>query len=103
MLDADAALPPSTAVGLYRVRDADGPSLLYVGEGVVAARLAAHRRKSRAPADAQGAVFGAAGRLECSWVLEAGWLKHQRCELEGDLIGSHLLALGTVPPAQFIG
>jgi hypothetical protein len=69
----------------------------------VAARLLAHRRKTRTPGDPQGAVFGPAVRPECTWVLNAGWLPHQRLELECDLIGAHLLVTGTVPPAQFIG
>jgi hypothetical protein len=96
-------LPPAIARGLYRIRDAGGPGLLYVGEGVVVARLTAHWRKTRTRSDPQGSIFGAAGRLECSWELNDQWLSHQRLELECDLIGSHLLALGTVPPAQFIG
>lgn len=44
-----------------------------------------------------------AERLECSLVVNERWLPHQRLELECDLIGSHLLVTGTVPPAQFIG
>jgi hypothetical protein len=51
----------------------------------------------------EGDVFLSAERLECSWVLNAEWLPHQRQELECDLIGAHLLVQGTVPPAQFIG
>jgi hypothetical protein len=42
-------------------------------------------------------------RLECSWVLNDGWLSHQRLELECDLIDSHLLVMGGIPPGQFIG
>jgi hypothetical protein len=97
------AFPTSGAAGLYRIRDAAGSGLLYVGEGLVSARLLAHWKKTRTPGDPQGKVFGAAGRLECSWVLNEGWMPHQRLELECDLIGGHLLATATVPPAQFIG
>jgi hypothetical protein len=97
------AFPPSTAAGLYRIRDAAGSGLLYIGEGLVAARLLAHWKKTRTPGDPQGDVFGSAGRLECSWVLNGGWLSHQRLELECDLIGGHLLATAAIPPAQFIG
>src|SRR5581483_8113367 len=51
------ALPPGSATGLYRIRDAAGPGLLYVGEGLVADRLVAHRRNAQAPGDPQGDVF----------------------------------------------
>lgn len=102
-LSQAATLPPASAQGLYRIRDAAKPGLLYIGEGFVAARLIAHWRKSGKPGDAQGIVFGAAERLECSWALSDDWLPHHRLELECDLIGSHLLGHGLVPPAQFLG
>jgi hypothetical protein len=101
-LHPSTALPPPTATGLYRIRDAAGEGLPYVGEGLVAARLIAHWRKTLRPGDPQGAVFGSAGRLECTWVLNQGWLPHQRLELECDLIGAHLMSTAVVPPAQFI-
>jgi hypothetical protein len=101
--DLGTAFPPPAATGLYRIRDAAGGGLLYVGEGQVAARLLAHRRKTRRPGDPQGEVLGSAGRLECSWVLSEAWLPHQQLELECDLIGAHLLMTTTVPPAQFLG
>jgi hypothetical protein len=31
------------------------------------------------------------------------WLRHQRQELETDLIAAHVLALHKVPAAQFVG
>ena len=31
------------------------------------------------------------------------WLRHQRLELETDLIAAHLLATDRIPAAQFIG
>jgi hypothetical protein len=99
----DTAIPSLSASGLYRIRDADRAGLLYIGEGSVAARLTAHRRKTLTPGDPQGAMFGSAERAECSWVVNAGWLPHQRLELECDLIGAHLLVMSSVPPAQFIG
>jgi hypothetical protein len=102
-LDLATALPPPTATGLYRIRAAAGDGLLYIGEGLVSARLIAHWRKSRRPGYPQGDVFGSAGQLECSWVLNASWLSHQRLELECDLIGAHLLATANVPLAQFRG
>jgi hypothetical protein len=102
-LDLATAFPPPTATGLYRIRDGAGDSLLYVGEGLVVARLIAQWRKSRRPGHPQGDVFAAAGRLECSWVLNESWLSHQRLELECDLISAHLLATATVPLVQFLG
>jgi hypothetical protein len=88
---------------LYRIRDAAKPGLLYIGEGAVASRLFCHWRKIRRIGDPQGRLFGAAERLECSWVHNQGWLSHQRLELECDLIGAHLLMTGVVPSTQFIG
>jgi hypothetical protein len=102
-LGPSTAFPPAGALGLYRIRDAAGPGLLYVGEGLVADRLDSHWRKTRKQGNPQGNVFRAAGRLECSWTLYDGWLPHQRLELECDLIGSHLLMQEAAPPAQFIG
>jgi hypothetical protein len=102
-LSSDTAFPDSDAQGLYRIRDAVKPGLLYIGEGFVAARLAAHLRKTRVSGHPQGEVFRSAERLECSWVRNDSWLSHQRLELETDLIGSHLLVTVEVPPAQFIG
>jgi hypothetical protein len=32
-----------------------------------------------------------------------GWLKHQRLELESDLIAAHVLTIGSPPVAQFLG
>lgn len=90
------------SAGLYRLRDPRNPGLLYVGQGKVRQRLAAHLGKGAIAGNAQGVLFGA-GRLECSWVLDDSWLVHQRLELENDLIAAHVLATQTVPPAQFIG
>jgi hypothetical protein len=54
------------------------------------------------PGDPQGAIFRAAGQMECSWVLNEAWLSHQRLKLECDLIGAHLLSMATVPSAPFL-
>jgi hypothetical protein len=102
-LGLDTSSPPATATGLYRLRNAATPGLLYVGEGLVAARLLAHLQKTRWADAPQGVVFASATRLECSWVLNDGWLPHQRLEVECDLIGAHVLIAGAVPSAQFIG
>lgn len=89
--------------GLYRIRAADEPTLLYVGQGVILARLRQHLRKGVASDDAQGSIFRAARRLEVSWVSNGGWSQNQRLELENDLIAAHVLTTEAPPPAQFIG
>lgn len=99
--DAGRMLPPGN--GIYRIRGAGRPGLLYVGEGLVRARLLTHSRKLSDPENEQGQVFAAAAPLECAWVLNESWLHHHRLELENDLIASHLLATGTIPAAQFLG
>jgi hypothetical protein len=70
---------------------------------LVAARLLAHWRKTRTRSNPQREVFRSAVRLECSWVLNTGWLSHHLLELECDLIRAHLLVTDTLPPAPFIG
>jgi hypothetical protein len=102
-LSIHSEFPPPDSKGLYRIRDAAQPGLLYIGEGNIASRLVAHWRKTRIPAHPQGKALRPVEQLECSWVINNSWHSHQRLELETDLIGSHLLMLGTVPPAQFIG
>jgi hypothetical protein len=89
------------ARGLYRLRATGTLGLIYIGQGAVRARLAAHRAKAATLRGRQGVFF--AGAIECLWVLNGGWYGHQRLELENDLIGAYLLATGEVPPAQFRG
>ena len=91
------------ALGLYRIRHAGTSQLLYIGEGGITGRLAAHLQKTRNPTHLQGAIFSPASALECSWVVNNTWAKHERLELENDLIASHLLMTGAVPAAQFLG
>lgn len=91
----------SDANGLYRIRGEGQGRLLYLGQGRLAARLAAHLGKAGRDS-AQGALFGRTA-LECSWVATPGLHSHQRLELENDLIGAHVLELGEVPAAQFLG
>jgi hypothetical protein len=91
-------------VGLYRIRGS-ASGLVYVGEGAIQARLLAHLRKAAADpvtAAAQENVFKEAGPLEYS-AVEGRWERHQRFELETDLIAAHLCQLGYLPPAQFMG
>jgi hypothetical protein len=100
---ASAELPGATDEGLYRLLAPGESGLLYVGQGKVTARLAAHLNKCRRLGHRQGRIFAASAGVECSWVLGAGWMPHQRLELENDLIAAHLLATARVPSAQFLG
>jgi hypothetical protein len=89
--------------GLYRLRSANSMGLLYIGQGALRPRLAAHHRKTRPGSDAkQEQIFARATGLEFSYVI-GEWEAHERLELETDLIGAHVLKLGRVPPAQFVG
>jgi hypothetical protein len=98
--DATLQIRPDI-VGLYRVRDPNRSGLVYVGEGFIRARLANHLDKSTKSAHRQAPFFGAG--LECAWSISAAWLRHQRLELETDLIGAHVLSFGEAPTAQFLG
>lgn len=89
--------------GLYRIRAAGGAALLYVGEGKVRERLAAHLGKTTVSGNEQGLIFSALVGLECSWVLNNRWRSHQRLELENDLIAAQVLTVGEAPAAQFLG
>ena len=89
--------------GLYRIRAAGAPTLLYVGEGVIADRIAAHLKKLALPDHAQGQLLRDAGPLEASYVRHDAWHGHQRLEVENDLIAAHVLEHGAQPAAQFRG
>jgi hypothetical protein len=91
------------STGLYRIRGHRGTRLLYVGEGLIRSRLAAHLAKTGDPNSGQGRIFNEAAPLECSWVINEDWLSHQRLELEVDLIAAHVLVMGEGPAAQFRG
>jgi hypothetical protein len=75
-----------------------------VGEGAIGARLATHFRKTLGPESAkpQDLVLREQRPLYYSSVT-GPWERHQRQELETDLIAAHILSTGHVPPAQFIG
>lgn len=92
-----------TETGVYRIRG-DVPSLLlYVGQGSIESRVAAHAAKLGAPGHAQGAIFRAQTRIECSFVANGAWSELHRLEIENDLIAAHILATMQVPRAQFLG
>jgi hypothetical protein len=86
--------------GLYRIRGNDD-RLVYIGEGAIRSRLLAHLSKLDSPTR-QGRTLKAAAPLAFSTVA-ANWRRHQRLELETDLIGAYVLATREPPAAQFIG
>ena len=87
--------------GLYRIRGND-EQLVYIGEGAIRSRLLAHLAK-RAASPPQGRALSAAAPLTFSAVVNPSWRRHQRLELETDLIGAYVLAILKPPAAQFIG
>ncbi|MBD1877001.1 hypothetical protein H6F75_26300 [Nodosilinea sp. FACHB-131] len=91
------------AQGLYRIRQSGATTLTYIGQGYLYSRLLNHLLKVTRLRNEQDRVFAEAQPLECSWVQSEDWHRHQREELENDLIAAHLLFQGSVPPAQFIG
>jgi hypothetical protein len=97
--DALPSLPPGN--GIYRI-SGRGVGLVYIGEGLVRGRLQTHLAKLQT-ATRQGAVFAENAPLAFSFAMNREWLRHQRLELETDLIAAHVLSLHKVPPAQFVG
>jgi hypothetical protein len=89
-------------LGLYRIRVPGEPGLVYIGEGIVEARLLSHRMKGSSKTHRQANAFSAQ-ELEYSWTLNRGWHRYQRQELETDLIAAHVQLLGFPPEAQFLG
>ncbi len=102
-LGQSAGTLPERRRGLYRLRTAGEPKLVYIGQGAVGSRLSAHLRNAASANGRQGELLGQAMPLECSWVLDDRWHDHQHLELENDLVAAHVLAVGSAPRAQFLG
>jgi hypothetical protein len=96
--DAIAGVPVGT--GLYRIKGGHG-AIVYVGEGEFRARLDAHAAKLTTTS-IQGEALLQASPLGFS-IVTGPWHRHQRLELETDLIGACVIAARRPPPAQFIG
>jgi hypothetical protein len=92
---------PDMLHGIYRLRHQGNTELLYIGEGHIPARLVSHLAKVNRPDHRQAGPLGG-GLLQSSWV-EGDWPRHQRLELENDLIANHLQMHGQAPAAQFLG
>jgi hypothetical protein len=88
-------------VGVYRIRRPGESRLVYIGQGLIRIRLAAHAAKSQLEGHRQRAAFS--GALESSWARLSGYSPTQLLEIECDLIASHALTTGSVPEAQFLG
>ena len=88
-------------VGVYRIRQPGQTRLVYIGQGLIRARLAAHAAKSQLEGHRQRAAFSQA--LESSWAGLPGCSPTQLLEIECDLIASPALATGFAPEAQFLG
>jgi hypothetical protein len=87
-------------IGLYRVRSEDSSRLLYIGQGRIAHRLAAHLGKSTIAGHRQAKFFAAA--TEASWIAVQAPIVNL-LEHENDLIASHVFTTGEPPGAQFLG
>ena len=92
-----------TDTGLYRIKPIGQLGLLYVGEGKIIDRLRAHMKKTTKLDHPQGELFRDQGPLLYSCVVNNEWKKHQRLELENDLIAAHIIQLARRPMAQFLG
>jgi hypothetical protein len=100
-MTTEAILRLDTATGLYRIKGR-AEQLVYIGESAIRARLLAHAAKLQT-ATAQGDALRVNAPLAFSLVRGPRWLRHQRLELETDLIGALVLATRHAPAAQFIG
>ena len=96
------AVPVDLGTGLYRIRGIASGHVVYIGEGAIRERVRAHLAKLRLADHAQGRILATEAPLAVSWV-EGPWQRHQRLELENDLIAAHMLAVGRPPVAQFLG
>ena len=90
-------------VGLYRIRRRGAGGLLYVGEGKILDRIRAHLKKAALPGHQQAEAFADPGGIEVSFVGRPDLHRHHRLEIENDLIGAHVVEIGRVPVAQFLG
>jgi hypothetical protein len=91
----------ATARGLYRLRRPEGPSLIYIGEGQIAGRLASHRARGLGGTHRQSALLSGP-LLHSAVVLDDTPTRHL-LEFENDLIASHMLAFKQPPEAQYLG
>ena len=77
--------------------------LTYVGEGKIKDRVEAHLKKGEQPDHSQAFSFSEPQSIELSYIQRHDLAKHQRLEIENDIIAAHVLQLGEVPMVQFLG
>jgi hypothetical protein len=90
-------------VGLYLLRRHGAEELLYIGEGKIRDRVTAHMKKGRIPDHPQAFAFADPADVETSFIQRDNLTKHQLLEVENDLIAAHVIKVGEVPVAQFLG
>ncbi len=90
-------------VGLYLLRRSGADELLYIGEGKIRDRVSTHLKKGEKPDHRQAFAFADPTDVELSFVRRDDLEKHQLLEMENDLIAAHIVEVGEVPAAQFLG
>ena len=90
-------------VGLYLLRRRGADKLLYIGEGKIRDRVSAHLKKGEMPDHRQAFAFADPTDVELSFIQRSDLAKHQLLEVENDLIAAHVVQMGEVPAAQFLG
>ena len=96
-----ASPPHGISTGVYRARIPGQAGLVYLGQGLVAQRIADHTAKSKNELHRQQTHFSA--DLIWEWVDLNGTHRTQLLEIENDLIASHIITQGAAPSAQFLG
>jgi hypothetical protein len=90
-------------VGLYLLRRRGAGELFYVGEGKIRDRVNAHLKKGQKPDHPQAFAFADPADIEASFIQRDNLSKHQRLEVENDLIAAHVVRMECGPVAQFLG
>ena len=90
-------------VGLYLLRRSASSELIYIGQGQIRDRVKAHIKKGKQTDHRQALAFSDAPSIEVSFVQMPDLEKHQRLEIENDLIAAHFIQTGVIPSAQFLG
>ena len=89
--------------GIYIIRHINQSNFLYIGEGKIRDRIASHLGKGKAKEHPQYYYFKDQKCIELTYAQDANLEKHQRLEIENDLIGLHIKSYNRIPSAQFIG
>lgn len=90
-------------MGVYILKNINQTNFLYVGEGKIRDRIVSHLNKGKAKGHAQQYYFKDQKCIELTYVIDNKLEKHQRLEIENDLIALHIKSYNQIPSAQFIG